>query len=357
MGMDSAERAIIGLICVAVVAAATVWARSNSLRYRTLLLATLVATLTLVVLGAFVRLSDAGLGCPDWPGCYGNLTPHHSAEQIRAAESARPGGPVSLSKAWKEMLHRYLAMIVGSLIAAIALSTWRNSDAAVKSPLLPAGLVLLVSFQALLGAWTVTMLLRPAIVTAHLLGGMALFALLAWQYLRQHYPSSVNGLPGIIGVEMRVLAAVGLIALIGQIALGGWVSTNYAALACPDFPGCQGEIIPEMAFKDAFHVLRPLGIGPDGQLLTNEALRAIHWTHRVGAIAVTAILLVLAVLLLRRPLPKHFGGILLVLLALQVVLGIGNVVGGLPLPIAVAHNAGAALLLGWLVYINFHLKY
>ena len=356
MGMSGIERALVGLLTLAVIASAIAWMGKDRLRYRRLIFATLITTLVLVVLGAYVRLSDAGLGCPDWPGCYGSLTPHHSVEEIRAAELLQPGGPVSMAKAWKEMLHRYLAMIVGALIAAIGFSAWRNRRNFSQSPLLAIGLVALVLFQALLGAWTVTMLLKPAIVTAHLLGGMALLALLTWLHMRQAVVAYQMPLGSIIPSGLRIFAIIGLLSVFIQIALGGWVSTNYAALACEDFPTCNGALIPAMSFGDAFHIIRPLGFGPDGQLITIEALRAIHWTHRVGALLVSAILLALALALWRRPALKRRAGSLVALLTLQVLLGVANVVWSLPLVIAIAHNGAAALLLAYLVYINFSLS-
>ncbi len=356
MGMSGLERGFVGLMALAVVVAAIAWMGKNRLRYRRLIFVTLIATLVLVVLGAYVRLSDAGLGCPDWPGCYGSLTPHHSADEIRAAESIQPGGPVSLAKAWKEMLHRYLAMIVGALIAALGFSAWRNRRRFSQSPLLASGLVALVLFQALLGAWTVTMLLKPVIVTSHLLGGMLLLALLTWLHMRQAGEAYRLPQGGIIPAGLRVFALFGLLAVVSQIALGGWVSTNYAALACQDFPTCNSTMIPTMSFGDAFHFIRPLGFGPDGKLLTIEALRAIHWTHRVGALLVSAILLGLALAFWRQPALKRRAAILVALLALQVLLGIVNVVWSLPLAIAIAHNGAAALLLAYLVYINFSLS-
>ena len=356
MGMSGIERALVGLLTLAVIASAIAWMGKDRLRYRRLIFATLITTLVLVVLGAYVRLSDAGLGCPDWPGCYGSLTPHHSVEEIRAAELLQPGGPVSMAKAWKEMLHRYLAMIVGALIAAIGFSAWRNRRNFSQSPLLAIGLVALVLFQALLGAWTVTMLLKPAIVTAHLLGGMALLALLTWLHMRQAVVAHQMPLGSIIPSGLRIFAMIGLLSVFIQIALGGWVSTNYAALACEDFPTCSGAMIPAMSFGDAFHIIRPLGFGPDGQALTIEALRAIHWTHRVGALLVSAILLALALALWRQPALKRRAGALVALLTLQVLLGVANVVWSLPLVIAIAHNGAAALLLAYLVYINFSLS-
>jgi heme a synthase len=272
-------------------------------------------------------------------------------KDIRAAESVLPDGPVTLAKAWKEMAHRYLAMLVGALIAAMAFAAWRNRHAFKQSPGLPTGLAFLVIFQAALGAWTVTMLLKPAIVTSHLMGGMAIFGLLVWLCLRQIAdPAPAQG----AGNSLRIFAALSLVVLICQIALGGWVSTNYAALACVDFPKCAGEWLPHMEFEHAFHIIRPLGVGPDGQYLTMDALRTIHFIHRIGAIVATVVLVGLALALFRKQrVHLAWGG--LGFLALQVFIGIGNVLWSLPLPLAVAHNGGAALLLGWLVYTNFSL--
>ena len=353
MTMSPIERAAIGLLCAALITAACLWVRRSRDRFRALVTAALVLTFALVVLGAFVRLSDAGLGCPDWPGCYGDLTPHHAAEQIRSEERTRPQGPVTLEKAWKEMTHRYVAMVVGSLIAAIALLAWSNRRRFPSSPGLATSLVALVVLQAVLGAWTVTMLLKPAVVTAHLLGGMAILALLAWLRLKQEEA----GRGGIIAPSaLRAFAAAAFAALIAQIALGGWVSTNYAALACPDFPTCRGEWAPAMNFVDAFHVRRELGMSAEGQLLPMEALTAIHWMHRLGAVVAATVLAGLGAWLARTPGATRLGMVLLGLLALQLALGVANVVGSLPLAVAVAHNGVAALLAAWMVQVNFRLN-
>src|SRR6185503_4757145 len=234
--------------------------------YRALIGCTLALAFVVVVVGAYVRLSDAGLGCPDWPLCYGKPLP------------AEIDGD-ALVKAWKEMGHRYLAGTLGMLILAIAVFAWRLR----RSPILAGALVLLVIFQATLGKWTVTMLLKPAIVTAHLAGGMATLMLLLWLALAQ---SAL-----VPDTRMRVLrpvAAIALIAVSVQILLGGWVSANYAALACPELPLCPGAT----DYANAFHVLRELGQTAEGALLSNDALRAIHWTHRAFAlVALAAVLL------------------------------------------------------------------
>ena len=294
--------------------------------FRSLCVATLALAFIVVVMGAYVRLSDAGLGCPDWPLCYGQPLPADIADRD------------ALARAWKEMGHRYLAGTLGALILALAVAAWRLRQSA---PLVTA-VVLLVVFQEMLGKWTVTMLLKPAIVTAHLVGGMATLALLAWLALAQwpHAPAP----------EMRRLrstAAAALAMLVVQIMLGGWVSANYAALACPTLPLCSGP----MDFTSAFHVVRELGKTPQGDLLSHDALRAIHWTHRLFAlVALTAVLIGAARAWRLAP---RLAIIVGTLVALQFGLGVANVALGLPLALAAAHNAGAALLLAALVVLNF----
>ncbi len=358
MRMNIIEQGVIGGITLAIIFAAFIWIKRDNDHFRKLVSLTLAMTFVLVIIGAFVRLSDAGLGCPDWPGCYGNLTPHHSVDDIRAAEANQPGGPVSMAKAWKEMVHRYLAMVVGALIAAIMFAAWRNRRAWNQSPLLATLLGGAVIFQAALGAWTVTMLLKPAIVTAHLLGGVTILSLLAWLYWRQ--VAGQSGRPGwakgiIAPKSLRIFALLALVTLLGQIALGGWVSTNYAALACADFPMCDGTLVPAMDFANAFHIVRPLGVGPDGELLTLEALRAIHWAHRLGAVFAVLVVGGFAFVLLKIDSGKKAAKMLLVMLAMQVLLGISNVWFSLPLAVAVAHNGVAALLFTLLLLINLRL--
>ncbi len=322
--------------------------------YRSLILLTLILALAVVSLGAYVRLSDAGLGCPDWPGCYGHITPHHAADKIAAALSEDPHGPVSHAKAWKEMLHRYLAGTLGLMVLAIAVAGWRLRRETQGSPVLPLLLLGLVVFQALLGMWTVTRLLKPYIVSAHLLGGMATVSLLLWLWLRER-SQSVHVYFADAG-HLRGAATLGLALVVVQIALGGWVSTNYAALACTDFPLCQGQWVPPMDFDHAYTLHRELGETASGELLPMTALTAIHWTHRLMALLVTLYLLWLATRLLRAPGLAGLGMSILVLLTVQITLGISNVLFSLPLPLAVAHNAGAAWLLAALVWLNFRVR-
>ncbi len=313
-----------------------------------------IYTFVVVVVGAYVRLSDAGLGCPDWPGCYGELTPHLAQDDIAKAVEDQGGthGPVSLGKAWKEMFHRYIAGGLGLVILAIAVTAWLRRRELRQSPLLATSLLVLVMFQAALGMWTVTLLLKPVIVTLHLLGGLATLALLAWLGLRQETFKPVPT----AAMRLRPWALLTLLIVIGQIMLGGWVSTNYAALACVDFPTCHGQWLPEMDFHHGFQLVRELGMTAAGTHLSYDAITAIHWTHRVGAVVTFLYAGGFALVLLRTAGLARYGAVLLAVLLLQVALGIANVVAGLPLAVAAAHNAGAAILLVTAVVINFALR-
>ncbi|MBA2351576.1 MAG: COX15/CtaA family protein [Burkholderiales bacterium] len=299
-----------------------------------------------IVFGAFVRLSDAGLGCPDWPGCYGKLV-----VSIEAPNHAR-AHELNERKAWIEMTHRYLAGTLGLLILAIAGLWWRNRNH-FGSPALALCLVALVAFQALLGMWTVTLLLKPAVVTLHLLGGMATLALLVWLMMR--ISVRARAAPHRHGDARNLGAAAlwGLVILIVQIGLGGWVSSNYAGLACPDFPLCDAQWVPEMAIASGFHVVRELGVDAAGEPLSPLALNAIHWLHRLGAFVTFIYLGALAVWLARKNTLRVYAGLLAGLLIIQIGLGAANVLLGLPLALAVLHNAVAALLLMTMVMLNF----
>ncbi len=355
MKMTGIEQALIGGITLAIIIGVFLWVNRDADRYRNLIAFTAVTTLFLIVLGAYVRLSDAGLGCPDWPGCYGNLTPAHASNEIRAAEAAQPGGVVSMEKAWKEMAHRYLAMIVGALIAAIMFAAWRNRLAWKQPVLLPTVIAAAVIFQAALGAWTVTLLLKPAIVTSHLLGGITILALLTW--LLSYQPRVGKWADAIMApVRVSWFALLALLVCFAQIMLGGWVSTNYAALACMDLPTCHGAMVPAMDFANAFHIIRPLGVGPTGELLRTEALTAIHWTHRVGAIITLIVVGGFALRLMKVYAAQKAARMLLVLLGAQILLGLSNVWFSLPLPVAVGHNGVAASLFVWLLVINLRLS-
>jgi cytochrome c oxidase assembly protein subunit 15 len=323
--------------------------------FRKLVWFAVVYTFVVVVVGAYVRLADAGLGCPDWPGCYGELTPHHARDDIARAVAEQGGmhGPVSPGKAWKEMFHRYIAGGLGLLIFAIAVIAWARRDALQQSPWLASGLLALVILQAALGMWTVTLLLKPVIVTLHLLGGLATLALLTWLALRQQPPAVA--LAPAANLRLRPWAMLALLVVVAQIALGGWVSTNYAALACVDFPACHSEWLPQMDFRHGFQLVRELGMTASGTHLGYDAITAIHWTHRVGALVTLLYVGGFALALARAPGFARHGAVLAGVLLAQVALGIANVLGGLPLLVAVAHNAGAAVLLVTLVMINFAL--
>ncbi|HEX6704525.1 MAG TPA: COX15/CtaA family protein [Albitalea sp.] len=311
-------------------------------RLRALTWLTLFLTFDLVLVGAFTRLTDSGLGCPDWPGCYGNASPVGAQAQIHAAQSAMPTGPVTHGKAWIEMLHRYLATGVGVLITVLAIAAWvevRKRRAAL-SPSWATATLAWVCVQGAFGALTVTMKLYPAIVTAHLLGGLALLVLLAVQ--AEAFVPRPLALPR----GRHALAWAVLALCVVQVALGGWVSTNYAVLACSDFPTCQGAWWPDMDFQHGFTVRRELGIGHDGAAIPFAALTAIHMTHRIGAAVVFVAIALLAWRLARGDAAqRRFAVGLAAVAAWQFASGLGNVVLGWPLVAAVAHTGGAAALI------------
>ena len=317
--------------------------------YKKLVLISVILTLCVVVFGAYVRLTDAGLGCPDWPGCYGTLTVPESIESIENAQQAFPESPVETDKAWIEMIHRYLAGILGIIIFIVAFLSYKNRDE-IKVPLIiPFFLVGLLCFQAALGMWTVTMLLKPAIVSLHLMGGMTILGLLT--FIAHRHWGSVNH-TAVLDPAARFFIRLSLLLLFIQILLGGWTSTNYAALACTDYPTCHGSLIPAMDFKNSFSIFRELGMTPDGQQLSLEALHAIQWVHRVGAIVLTVYLVSMAYFLRSYPGIRFYKNLLLVVLAIQFIIGIANLLLHLPIVLATAHNLGAALLVIILVIIN-----
>lgn len=324
--------------------------------FRLALFATLLA-LIVVLLGAYTRLSHAGLGCPDWPGCYGHSNPLQAHEHISAAEAAMPSGPVTVMKAWIEMIHRYLAMAVGVLIIALAVIAWRNWLKSGKTdrrfmPLLPSLLFVFVCLQGAFGAWTVTLKLQPVIVTTHLLLGMLLMAMLVWFAARQssHAPIASSS------AALRTPAAVALVVLVAQIALGGWVSTNYAALACMDFPLCHGNVVPEMDFGNGFTLWRHLGKTASGEYLPFTALTAIHWTHRNFAFVVLVIVAWIGYKAVRVEGLQRTGRWLLIVIGLQFITGMSTIFLQWPLALAVAHNGGAAMLMLLLVMLNYKIR-
>ena len=313
-----------------------------------------------VVLGAWTRLEDAGLGCPDWPGCYGILTVPDTAEEIAQAEAAFPDAPFEAEKAWPEVIHRYFASTLGLLIIFVNIIAWRNRHTPGQPFKLPLFLLFLVIAQGLFGMWTVTLKLWPQVVTTHLLGGFTTLSLLWLLCLRlNNRPWQQPTVPIHQWTALRPLALTALILLVCQITLGGWTSSNYAALACPDLPTCQGRWLPPMDFGSGFNVAQEIGPNYLGGQMDGEARVAIHMAHRIGALLVT-----LAIGFLVYRLYNNAGSreltrlthLLLGLLIIQVCLGISNIVFSLPLWVAVAHNAGGALLLLTLVTLNYRLS-
>lgn len=308
--------------------------------------------LVVVVLGAWVRLTDAGLGCPDWPGCYGSLIVPADPDEITAANNAFPDRPVESNKAWHEMIHRFAATTLGLSILIAAFLAWRNRHDPNQPVRMPVILLGVVIFQGLLGMWTVTLLLKPLIVMGHLLGGLTTLGIAFWLFL-EHLRR--NAVAGSWPRRFAIPALAGLIVLICQIALGGWTSSNYAALACPDLPTCQGSWWPEdIDFAEGFVMWRGLGINYEFGVLEAPARVAIHYTHRLGALATFLLLGVLGFRALReaRPEISRSGQFVIAALIAQVSLGIGVVWFGLPLFLATAHNGVAALLLLATINLN-----
>ena len=300
-----------------------------------------------IVLGAWVRLSHAGLGCPDWPGCYGQLTWPDAVAEIETANQAFPERPFESSKAWKEMVHRYLAGSLMLLVFAMSWLAWRGPERLHKFRALATSLTILIIFQALLGMWTVTLKLKPIIVMAHLIGGLGSFSLILWLMFSSR--RQFTDKPSMNIRRMRNPIIVAIVVLGMQIALGGWTSANYAALACPDFPTCSGEWWPEANFSEGFILWREVGVNYEGGLLDQQSRIAIHLAHRIGAIVTLLVLITLAFRLRKVPRLRTGGHLLMSLVLAQFTLGIFNVVLYLPLANAVAHNAGAALLLATLL--------
>jgi cytochrome c oxidase assembly protein subunit 15 len=308
---------------------------------RVALAATLLCAIVVVV-GAWVRLTNAGLGCPDWPGCYGHLHPSQVVDRAGEINAANPDRPFDYQKAINEMVHRYIVGALGILVLGLAaLSVWNRRDPA-QPRVLPWVIVVLLVFQALLGMWTVTLLLKPLIVTLHLLGGLATLALLWWLALppeRRELKAAER--------PVRRLAIVGFLVLIVQISLGGWTSTNYAAAACPDFPTCQDSYWPDMDFRNGFVLWRGLGIDYEGGVLDAPARVAIHYTHRLGAY-LTALVLALVVFgTLRRAqtgAARAAAAAVAIAVIVQISIGMNLIWKGWPLSLGTAHNAGAVFL-------------
>ena len=359
------QLAAMGLL-VASLPLAMVWMSADANKYRKLVWVAVFLTFDLIVFGGFTRLTDSGLGCPDWPGCYGMANPFLAHEEIAAAEAAMPTGPVTVVKAWIEMIHRYLAMGIGVIIMALLFTSimqWRRTRNQAFKPAMPLALFVFVCIQGAFGAWTVTLKLQPVIVTIHLLLGMALLAMLTWLGGREDFlikPKAISGGATIAPAVLRQLRTLALLAaavVAVQIALGGWVSTNYATLACDEFPLCDGQVVPPMDFEHGFHLWRELGKTAAGHYLPFTALVAIHWVHRMSAIVVTLVLGLAIWKALPHASLRPTAQRLALVLAVQLFTGVATVYFDFPLAIAVLHNAGAALLVLLVTMLNYRVKF
>ena len=333
------------------------WFNQPEKRRPGFMLALFACALAIVVLGmgAFTRLAHAGLGCPDWPGCYGHALWPDEHHEIARANEAFPDAPVELDKTWPEMVHRYFA---GSLIvvtlAIIALAV-KHRNRPAQPIKLPVFIFLFILLQAAFGMWTVTLKLWPQIVTSHLLGGFTMLSLLWLLTLRlDNQPWRVADRDLARIAALRGWVVVGLLVVIAQISLGGWTTSNYAAVACTDFPTCHGQWLPEMDFAHGFNIFQHIGPNYLGGTMENAGRVAIHYSHRIGALVTALYLIVLAWRLFATRLaqPRTLAWVMLALLALQIALGIGNVVLHFPISVAVAHNLTGAVLLLALVTLN-----
>jgi cytochrome c oxidase assembly protein subunit 15 len=347
--LSPALRLMLTGVALALGPLAWVWWRNHrsepARRLQALTLVTLFLTFDLVLFGAFTRLTDSGLGCPDWPGCYGEASPVGAHVEISRAQAEMPTGPVTHGKAWVEMIHRYLATGVGVLITTLAAATWlqrrRGTPVSPWWPIITLGWVCL---QGAFGALTVTMKLFPAIVTLHLLGGIVLLALLCAQAVAYRRAQRLHA-PVPVAPSVRALLLAGYVLLWVQIALGGWVSTNYAVLACSEFPACQGSWWPAMDFRQGFELWRELGKTSGGEHISFAALTAIHYAHRLGAYVVLAVLALLAWRLHQGRVLRRQARWIAGLALWQLATGLANVVLGWPLVAAVSHTGGAAALI------------
>lgn len=313
-------------------------------RMRNLSLFASVFALVVVVLGAFTRLSDAGLGCPDWPGCYGFMNIPTSESHIEAANQAFPEQPYEFAKAWPEMVHRYFAGTLGLLVLALAIASWRSREKFLLKH--SSFLLVLITFQAALGAWTVTMKLHPVIVMLHLMGGITTLSLLVALTVRYHFSLGAP-IEDSVANKLKNLVIFSLLVIVLQVALGGWTSANYAAMVCHELPICQGNWLADADFSTAFQLAQGEVESYEYGVLEQNARIAIHVSHRIGAMIASLTLLCLIVALLaqkKSPLMRSFAIGLSVLLGVQIILGVNNIIFQLPLFNAVAHNAIGALL-------------
>ena len=317
--------------------------------FKKLLLLTTITAFCLVVLGAYVRLSDAGLGCPDWPGCFGTLSVPESQSAIENAELNFPTQRVETDKAWKEMIHRYVAGFLGIMIFLIGIISYKNKRVLKVNPIVPYSIVILVIFQALLGMWTVTLLLKPIVVSAHLIGGMTTLGLLTFVTHRYWGKIQANTLKS---AHEIFLVRFSLFILFVQIFLGGWTSTNYAGLACTDFPTCHGTLVPSLNFKDAFDIFRDLGKLSDGSPLPLAVFETIQWVHRLGALVTWLFFIYLASVILKYKTMRNLGYVLVFVITAQFIVGVANLLLHLPTVLAVMHTFGAASLVVLAAILN-----
>jgi cytochrome c oxidase assembly protein subunit 15 len=355
--------ASLGLLLLTGLIAATlpltmVWMSADINKYRKLVWITAFLTFDLIIFGAFTRLTDSGLGCPDWPGCYGMANPFLAHEQVSAAQAAMPTGPVTVAKAWIEMVHRYLAMGIGVLLVSLMVQAWRNwkkNRLPAYAPGLPTMLFVFVLVQGAFGAWTVTLKLQPVIVTIHLLLGMGLLAMVTWLGCRQDLHQQGGRIVKQQTPHWPYVLAAAVLGL--QIALGGWVSTNYATLACSDFPTCNGTYLPEMDFEHGFTLWRELGKTAAGHYIPMSALTAIHWVHRNFAVVLVLVLGYAAWRARAEPRLRPLARNIAIVLVLQALTGIATVWFSFPLTLAVLHNAGAAMLVLLVTMLNYRSLY
>jgi len=309
-----------------------------------------------ILLGAYTRLADAGLGCPDWPGCYGHVGVPKHVDDVAAANQAYPDRPVEAAKAWKEMIHRYFASTLGLLIFAIGIIAIKKRKEANQAFKLPLFLMALVVFQGMLGMWTVTIKLNPTIVMSHLMGGMTTLSLLWWLTLRSGGLFKTEQIRNLDMSSLKTPGLIGLVIVVFQVMLGGWTSSNYAALHCVEFPTCTGgEYLPAMNFSEGFTLWHGIEKNFEFGIMSNEARIAIHTTHRIGAVVTALFVIWLGLKLLLTPAYsplKNAGIALLAVVILQFILGVSNVLLSLPLLVAVAHNGGGALLILTMVTLN-----
>lgn len=366
-------------LLVAVLPLCIVWVSSDANKYRKLILVTAFLTFDLIMFGAFTRLTDSGLGCPDWPGCYGEANPFSAHADIHAAQTDMPHGPVTHFKAWVEMIHRYLASGVGVLIMAQMIIAWRCRRQYNSAPIFATALFLFVCLQGAFGMWTVTLKLQPVIVTMHLMLGMGLLAMLVWASERSNVgwvlaPTLLDENHSLVlknnrrlkigfsrlwwvrAPTLRWSAIIAWLILFIQIALGGWVSTNYAVLACTEYPLCQGELIPPMDFEHGFSLWRELGKTVHGDYLSFAALTAIHWVHRNFAWLVVLSSGYVAYRALKVERLNPIAKAIFLVLLIQFGSGVANILLNWPLAIAVIHNGGAALLLALLTVLNYRVR-